>query len=168
MLSQIADIADLIAAVAIIVSLLFVAYEVRLNRKQAELTNWRETLVMMVEFKSRATDPAFADLVIRGHRDFEALSEAEQLSFGMYLEEGVHTLGNFLKHNDSLPRKLLGIDIAITNSFADLLMTPGGAAWWAHAHTQGRFMPETYRVIDALLAKRAANEGEPILEAADF
>ena len=64
MLSHIADIADLIAAAAIIVSLLFVAYEVRLNRKQAELTNWRETLVMMVEFKSRTNDQAFAEFML--------------------------------------------------------------------------------------------------------
>ena len=168
MLSHIADIADLIAAAAIIVSLLFVAYEVRLNRKQAELTNWREALAMLVAFKVRAIDSEFADVVVRGHRDFEALSEAEQLSFGMYLEEGVHSIGNFLKHNDSLPRKLVGLDLAIMNMFADLLMTSGGAFWWAEAHLQGRFMPETYRVIDEMLAKRAANDGKPILDAKDL
>lgn len=91
MLSQIADIADLIAAAAIIVSLLFVAYEVRLNRKQAELANWRETLA-----------------------------------------------------------------------------APGGALWWADAHLQGRFMRETYRVIDALLAKPATNGGKPVLKKDDL
>ena len=168
MLSQIADIADLIAAAAIIVSLLFVAYEVRLNRKQAELTNWRETLVMLVEFKACTNDLSFADLVLRGHSDFDALTQAEQLSFGMYLEQGVHTIGNFLKHNDSLPRKLVGMEMAITNLFADLLTTHGGAQWWSEAHTQGRFMPETYRVIDELLAKHAANDGKPILTARGF
>ena len=168
MLSQIADVADLIAAASIIVSLLFVAYEVRLNRKQAELTNWRESLVMMVEFKSRTNDPDFADLIIRGHRDFDALSEAEKLSFGMYLEEGVHSLGNFLKHNDSLPKKLVGIELALTNTFADLFLTPGGAAWWADAHQQGRFMPETYRVIDRMLATREANDGKPVLSEKDL
>jgi|GEM_PF-1038938 len=168
MLSQIADIADLIGAAAIVVSLLFVAYEVRLNRKQAELTNWRETLVMMVEFKSRTNDLAFAELVLRGHDDFDALAPAEQLCFGMYLEQGVHTIGNFLKHNDSLPRKLVGMELAITNSFADLLATPGGSRWWKAAHGHGRFMPETYRVIDEMLAKRAANGGKPVLTASDL
>ncbi len=168
MLSQIADIADLIAAAAIIVSLLFVAYEVRLNRKQAELTNWRETLVMMVEFKARTNDLAFADLVVRGHADFDALTPAEQLSFGMYLEQGVHTIGNFLKHNDSLPRKLMGLDLAIANSFSDLLSTPGGSQWWRNAHNQGRFMFETYSVIDAMLAKRVENGGNPVMKAGDL
>ena len=168
MLSQIAVFSDVIAAFAIIVSLWFVAYEVRLNRKQAELTNWRETLVMMVDFKAQTNDLEFADLVVRGQRDFEALSEAEQLSFAMYLEQGVHMLGSFLKHNDSLPSKLVGIEIAIINLFTDLLTTPGGAAWWAEAHKQGRFMPETYRVTDALLAKRAANGGKPILSESDL
>ena len=41
-----------------------------------------------------------------------SLSEAEKLSFGLYLEQGVHILGNFLKHNDSLPRKLVGLEQA--------------------------------------------------------
>ena len=168
MLSQIAVVSDLIAAAAIIVSLIFVAYEVRLNRKQAELTNWRETLVMMVEFKSRTNDLAFADLVVRGHRDYGTLNEAEKLSYSMYLEQGVHMMGNFLKHNDSLPRKLVGIEIALINHFADLLTTPGGAVWWEEAHKTARFMPETYRVTDALLAKRAANGGKPILSEKDL
>lgn len=167
-LSQIADYADLIAALAIVISLGFVWYEVRLNRKQAELTNWRETLVMMVEFKARTNDIGFAALVTRGHEDYEALSPEEKLSFGLYLEQAVHTFGNFLKHNDSLPRKLVGLDLAIANSFHDLLTTPGGAFWWAEAHERGRFMPETYRVVDGLLNARARNGGGALLDPADL
>lgn len=162
-LSVLANIADLVAAVAILVSLVFVGYELRLTRKQSELSNWREVLASFTDFKAITNDLAFAEFLVRAHRDYDALSEAEKLSFGLYLEQGVHILGNFLKHNDSLPRKLVGLEHAITNTFSEMLTTPGGAAWWAEAHARGRFMPDTYRIVDGLLARRAANGGKPLL-----
>lgn len=154
-LSSLADIADLIAAAAIILSLGFVAYELHLTRKQSELSNWRDVLAAFTDYKAITNDLAFAEFVVRAHRDYHALSEAEKLSFGLYLEQGVHIVGNFLKHNDSLPRKLVGLESAIMNTLGEMLTTPGGAAWWAEAHERGRFMPETYRVVDSLLAARA-------------
>lgn len=161
-LSNIADIADLVAATAIILSLIFVGYELHLTRKQSELSNWREVLAAFTDFKAITNDLAFAEFLVRAHRDYDALSDAEKMSFGLYLEQGVHILGNFLKHNDSLPRKLVGLEQAITNTFYEMLATPGGAAWWAEAHERGRFMPDTYRVVDGLLARRTANDGKPV------
>lgn len=162
MLSSIADIADLIAAAAIIVSLLFVAYEIRATRKQAELTNWRETLNMMIAHKAQTNDPEFAAIVAKGHADYAALTGSEKVAFGHYLEEGIHVYGNFLKHNDSLPRKLLGMEEAITNHFYELLATPGGAAWWEEAQPRRRFMADTYTVTNSLLEKRGKNDGRPV------
>lgn len=162
-LSNIADIADLIAATAIILSLIFVGYELHLTRKQSELSNWREVLQSLTDYKSVTNDLQFAEFLVRAHRDYHALSEAEKTSFGLYLEQAVHIFGNFVKHNDSLPRKLVGLDQALTNMFAEMLTTPGGAAWWAEAHERGRFMPDTYKTVDGYLARRAANGGKPVL-----
>lgn len=153
-LSSIADIADLIAAAAIILSLVFVGYELHLTRKQTELTNWRELLGALTDYKAATNDLAFAEFLFRAHQDYGSLSEAEKMSFGLFLEQGVHIYRNFLKHNDSLPRKLLGLETAITNTYGEMLSTPGGATWWAEAHERGRFMPDTYRVVDALLERR--------------
>lgn len=150
-LSELASMADIIAAAAIIVSLLFVGVQLRLTRIQSELGNWRELLQQLTNYKGITNDLAVAELVIKGHADLDALDAAEKLSFGHYLEQGIHIYGNFLKHNDSLPRKLVGLDGAIKNSLSEMLTTPGGEVWWAEAHKRGRFMPETYRVIDALL-----------------
>lgn len=152
-LSTIADIADLIAAAAIFVSLLFVGYELRMTRKQTELSNWREVLQALTNYKAATNDIEFAGFLVRAHQGYDALSEAEKLSFGLFLEQGVHILGNFLKHNDSLPRKLVGLEKAIANTCAEMLTTPGGAAWWTESHLRGRFMPDTYRIVDELLER---------------
>jgi hypothetical protein len=146
-----ASMADIVAAAAIIVSLIFVGVQLRLTRIQSELGNWREVLQQLTDYKGITNDMAVAKLVTKGHADLDALDAAEKMSFGLYLEQGIHIYGNFLKHNDSLPRKLVGLDGAIKNSLAEMLTTPGGAVWWAEAHKRGRFMPETYRIIDALL-----------------
>lgn len=154
-LSDLVGIADIVAAGAIVLSLCFVGYELHLTRKQSELSNWREVLAAFTAYKAITNDLAFAEFLVRAHRDYDALSEAEKMSFGLYLEQGVHIIGNFIKHNDSLPRKLVGLEQAIMNTFGEMLTTPGGAAWWAEAHERGRFMPDTYRVVDDLLARRA-------------
>lgn len=160
MSSNVSAIADLVAATAIILSLCFVAYELHQTRVQSELSNWREVLQALTDYKAVTNDLAFSEFLVRAHGDYGALSDAERMSFGQYLEQGVHIYGNFLKHNDSLPQKLAGLDDAIMNSVAELLTTPGGAAWWAEAHHRGRFMPSTYTTINALLDRRAKKLAE--------
>jgi hypothetical protein len=150
-LSNLADIADLIAALAIFASLAFVGFELRMTRKQSELSNWRDVLQTFTDYKAATNDLEFAAFLVRAHEDYDALNAAEKMSFGLFLEQGVHILGNFLKHNDSLPRKLVGLEDAIMNTFTEMLTTPGGAAWWAEAHVRGRFMKDTFRVVDGLL-----------------
>ena len=162
MLSQVADISDLVAAIAIIVSLLFVAFEMRATRRQTELTNWRDLLQALADYKAQTNDLELAELVLRGQANYQALGEAEKLSFGLYLEQGIHILGNFLKHNDSIPGKLSGLEGAIGNHFYEMLTSPGGADWWAESKIRGRFMPDTYVVTNALLDRRKASGGAPL------
>lgn len=152
-ISMIADWADLLAALAIFVSLVFVGFELHQNRTQAGLANWRDLLQTLVDYKGLTHDPELAELVARGHADLAALSDADRMRFTLYLEQGVHIFGNFLKHHAALPRKLHGLDDAVANMFVDMLTTPGGAAWWAKAKAQGRFMPSTYQTVDAILAR---------------
>lgn len=154
-MTLLANLADVIAAGAIVVSLIFVGYELQQNRKQAELANWRALLDTLVTYKGLTHDPAFAEFVTRAHADYAALSDAERLRFGLYLEQGIHIFGNFLKHNDALPRKLAGLEDAVTAMFADLLATPGGQAWWVEAQTKGRFMAGTYTTVNDHLARHA-------------
>jgi hypothetical protein len=93
---------------------------------------------------------------MRAQADYDALSATDRMRFGLYLEQGIHIFGNFLKHNNSLPRKLEGLEDAVTNMFIDMLTTPGGSAWWAEAHERGRFMPSTYTIVNDHLAKGAS------------
>lgn len=59
-LSQLAPIADVLAAIAVILSLIFLAYELRQNRKQSELANWRDLLESLSTFKGLSNDIEFS------------------------------------------------------------------------------------------------------------
>jgi hypothetical protein len=153
-LSVLADFADIIAALAIILSLIFVGYELHQNRTQAELSNWRALCRTWSTTRGLTHDPT-SPVHQRAQADYDALSATDRMRFGLYLEQGIHIIGNFLKHNNSLPRKLEGLEDAVTNMFIDMLTTPGGKAWWAEAHdTEGAAScRRPTRIVNAHLAK---------------
>ncbi|NNK67488.1 MAG: hypothetical protein HKO95_12220 [Rhodobacteraceae bacterium] len=158
MLSHIADIADLVAATAVVASLVFVALEIRQSNRQSRLANWRDVLAGLNTFKAATNDLAFADMVARGHADYAGLAPHERLSFGLYLEQGIHMYGNFNKHAEMIPPGYDGLSDAIENSLSELLTTPGARAWWAEARVKRRMMDATTARVDRILA--AASKAE--------
>ena len=153
MLSTLAAIADLIAAAGVIASLLFLAIQLREQNRETGLTNWRELLETLTDFKGLTHDPHLADLVVRGHADYNALSAPEQLAFGNFMEQGIHIIGNFDKHAGTVPRQMKDLNLAVHNLLLDHLNSPGARMWWASSKPKGRFMPATAHRIDAILAE---------------
>lgn len=154
MLSTLADIADLVAAAGVIGSLLFLAFQLREQNRETSLSNWRQLLESLTAFKASTNDPYLADLVMRGNADFHALSPAEQLAYGNWLEQGIHIIGNFEKHTGTVPRTMKDLNLAVHNLMLDHLRSPGARAWWAATKPRGRFMPATVVNIE-----RAQEEG---------
>lgn len=150
-LSQLAPIADILAALGVILSLIFLAYELRQNRKQSELANWRDLLESLSNFKGLSNNLDFAEFLERAERDYDALTPAEKRAFGMYLEQGIHIIGNFVKHNDTIPNKLVGMEGALHSLLRDLLNNKGARTWWIETKPKGRFMPQTYVMVDTVL-----------------
>lgn len=151
MLSTFAAVADLLAAAGVIGSLIFLAMQLREQNRETGLKNWRELLVSLTEFKASANDPHMADVIVRGAADYHALSAADRLTYGLYLEQGIHIIGNFDKHSGTVPRQLRDLDLAVHNLMLDHLNSPGARAWWAESKPKGRFMPVTAATIDRML-----------------
>ncbi len=150
---------DLIAALGVIVTMLLLAWELRMTRHEARLSNWRELLQSLSGFKALTNDPEFAEFVVRAEADFGALTEVERRRFGMYLEQGLHIIGNFLKHDDSLPARLVGLERAAGNLLFDLMSSPGARAWLDASRDRARFMPQTYDMVDRVLANGRQTTG---------
>ncbi len=159
MLPTLAALADLVAAAGVIGSLMFLAFQLREQNRETGLNNWRELLVTLTNFKAATNDPELADLVVRGNADYLALGPAEQMTYGLYLEQGIHIIGNFEKHSGTVPRMMKDLDFAVQNLMLDLLNHPGARAWWAQSKPKGRFMPLTVRTIEAAQAEGRAPVG---------
>ncbi len=152
-LSQLAAIADLLAAAGVIASLLFLAFQMREANRETGLNNWRQLLESLTHFKATTNDPYMADLVVRGDADYRALSPAEKLTYGNYLEQGIHIIGNFEKYTGTVPRQMKDLDLAVHNLMHDLLRSPGAKQWWAEWKPRGRFMPATVKTIERIQAE---------------
>jgi hypothetical protein len=150
MLTVLADIADLLAAAGVIASLLFLAVQLRDQNRETRLKNWRELQVSLTQFKAVTNDLAMAELVARGQADYGSLGPGEKLAFGLYLEQGIHIIGNFDKHSGTVPKQFRDLDVAIHNTMLDLLTSPGARAWWAESKPRGRFLPSTAALIEKL------------------
>lgn len=150
MLDVLANIADVLAAAGVIASLLFLAFELREQNRETRLQNWRELTAALAEFKAVTNDPVMADLVERGHNDYAALGAAEKRAFGLYLEQGIHAIGNFRQHGGRVPMQFEHLHHVIRNTMLDHVTTPGARAWWAESKDKGRFMPATSAWIDEL------------------
>lgn len=152
MLPTLAAIADLVAAAGVIGSLLFLAFQLREQNRETGLNNWRELLETLTDYKGITNEAYMADLIVRGHSDFHGLSPSEQLSFGLYMEQGIHIIGNFEKHSGTVPRQMKDLHFAVHNLMLDHLDSPGARAWWVLSKPKGRFMPATAARIDGILS----------------
>lgn len=152
-LTVLADFADLLAALGVIASLLFLAMELRRSNRDTRQANWRALLDSYREFKALTNDLAFAEFVLKARADYQSLTAAERLSFEHYQEQGIHVMGNFFKHASTMPGELTGLTQAVEVCMAEHLDGQGARDWYADNKTRGRLMPETYRNLDAILAR---------------
>jgi hypothetical protein len=162
-LDQLSAIAELVAAMAVVASLLFLGYELREGNRQARLSNWRELLEALRSFKAQTNDLAFAEMIERAGRDYAGLAAHEKIAYGMYLEQGIHVYGNFAKHTGRIPPGYVGLDEAIENSLRDMLTTSGARAWWDEARGRKRMMAATISRIDRIMAETPPVSNAPAI-----
>ena len=84
-LSEMGEIAEVIAAVAIVISLIFVGLEIRENTRVTILTSDRAIDQQNLALNLSITNSAdFADIIVRGEVDRSSLSDAERARFDNY------------------------------------------------------------------------------------
>jgi hypothetical protein len=136
-LANLAGIADILAAVGVIASLLFVAYEVRRNTNEVKRTNWERMIDRFNTLWSRTSGDDLADVIARGRQEFGALTDGEKLAFGNYYNELCLTYEAML---------VIGREQILGDGLAGLCMKhlryyfafPGAREWWKDfAETRG-------------------------------
>ncbi len=149
-LTQLANLGEFIGGVAVLVTLMYLALQIR-QGNQAGRTEAHRAVAQ--EWNRVTVDPLreleFANRVRRGFEDFGSLSGDEQLSVSAYFTsvvvngEHVYALANEGKIEPELAK-------AIDQAIGAFLQVPGMAAWWSVARVT--FIPQYMRHLDELIA----------------
>ena len=147
--NDVAVVAESAASLAVVVSLVYLGIQVRLQAKANQMSvinsltqQWSETLLAF------ATQKEMYDIWMRGLANFDALSTEERGRFSSILVNFTQILeGLHLHHRSGRidPELWEGLD----NRLRDIFATPGVQAWWPlrkHWHTR-RFQRYVDRVI---------------------
>lgn len=146
-------ISQLVAAVGIVLSLIFVGFQIKQNTRALERTEHNSTMEQWTVIRQAiAQNRDIAELMTAGLNNEKPLDAADQLRLEQMLQEnawaafhiwdrtqrGIFPKGTF----EATGGALLGM----------LLTTPGGGSWWRKAKHIG-FHPGFVADVDAILAK---------------
>jgi hypothetical protein len=148
----IAAIAQVIAAVGVIVSLVYLAIQIRNQNKESRRAAANVLILHWTDFRKSISDNAdLAAIHLRGLQSFDDLSAVEKLRFGSALGRlFVLSEGLYLFYLDGALAEELWKTFEQTT--ADLIAFPGTQAWWAirkHWHT-AKFRA----LVDGMIAER--------------
>ena len=158
--SEIAVIADLIAAGAIVVTLAALAYEMHKNARQMKITNWHATMQSIKETRRRTDNPHVADVITRGGADFFALSDAEQLTFGNFIQEQLLDYDPFIVHSDEVAVSREHTLRAVRLAYRDFLASPGARQWWHQSDVKKRWPPHLTSAVNEAVEAIEQSEKE--------
>lgn len=150
---QISYLAQIVASIGVIVSLIFVGLQIKQNTRALQRTEHNSTMEQWTVIRQAiAQNRDIAELMTAGLRGERALDAADQLRLEQMLQEnawaafhiwdrtqrGIFPKGTF----EATAGALLGT----------LLRTPAGESWWSKAKNIG-FHPGFVLDVDAMLAK---------------
>ena len=150
---QISFLAQIVASIGVIVSLIFVGLQIKQNTRALQRNEHNSTMEQWTVIRQAiAQNRDIAELMTAGLGGERALDAADHLRLEQMLQEnawaafhiwdrtqrGIFAKGTFEATGGALLKSLL--------------KTPGGAAWWLNAKQVG-FPPEYVADVDAILAK---------------
>jgi hypothetical protein len=129
-LSQLADVGQIIGAISIVVSLFYVAYQIRQNTNAVQSATSQAVHDNYASwYQALAGDPELSSVAVKGLKDYGSLSELEKARFiALFMAFLSYSQNAFLKWREGLlPQALwLGWELVIMN----LVSAPGGQAFW--------------------------------------
>ena len=145
--------AQIVASVGVIVSLLFVGLQIRQNtgalqRNEHNSTMAQWTVIRMAIAKHRDV----AELMTAGLHGERALDAADQLRLEQMLQENLWASFHIWERTQRGIFPKGTFELAVGPHLSGLLRTERGGAWWRSAKGSG-FIPAFVAAVDTVLAK---------------
>ena len=152
---QLADLAQIVASIGVIVSLIFVGLQIRHNTGALQRNEHNATMAQWTVIRMAiAKDRDIAELMTAGLHGERSLDAADQLRLEQMLAEYAWASFHIWDRTQRgvFPKGTFEATAGVM--MCDLLRTPGGEAWWRSAKHVG-FIPGFVADVDALLAKNS-------------
>jgi hypothetical protein len=155
-LQQLSDLAQIIGAVGLILSLVFVGLQIKHNTAALQRNEHNSTMAQWTVIRQAiATNRDIAELMTAGLRGESALDAADQLRLEQMLQEYAWASFHIWDRTQRgvFPQGTFEATAGVM--LCDLLRTPRGGAWWASGKDRG-FIRAFVADVDAVLAKDTA------------
>ena len=145
-LQEFANLGEAIGGIAVLITLIFLTFQIRSTRIQLSRQNGRELLRQLSEIAlTLSKNSRLMEVHVNAQSDFQALSEADRLAWVNFLFVWMHCWEFGLR--DRRRGRLSGIDLGIyADGFALVLRSPGGMQVWPTMKVF--FDPESVRILD--------------------
>jgi hypothetical protein len=146
-------ISQLVAAVGVVLSLIFVGLQVRQNTRALQRTEHNSTMEQWTVIRMAiAKNREIAELMTAGLHGESPLDAAEQLRLEQMLQENAWAAFHIWDRTQRGIFPKGTFEATGGAALRDLLRTTGGGTWWTSAKHVG-FPPGFVSDVDALLAK---------------
>ena len=134
----ISAIGQIVGALAVVVSLIYLARQVRSSARETRRAAMRSTLDAFNRFAQQITaHPDLAELRNRGFHDYESLEGTDRSRFDSYMHGVFRTVEDaYYQHLEGHfdPRRFRGLEAVLR----EINTTPAVQAWWrSHSHWFG-------------------------------
>jgi len=157
LLEALGNIGDFVGGIGVVVTLLYLAVQIRHNTRSVRTASRQEIAAGIREWNRMLLDPVVAEAYRRGARTYPAVDPEAAARFEAVMNDlALFMQGAFaLWENGALEDETYQ---AYLDFFATNVSTPGGAAWWTEA--SAIYMTRMVRNVEGRLAR--GNVREPI------
>ena len=160
-LGELANYAEVVGGVAVLISLIYVAFQIRQNTSVVRTSNYADLSFKISEFNQLiAVHPDLADIYIRGLESYDQLSDIEKTRFNMSISRLMQAVQAMfhLRQRGYIDGKLAQTNF---DSVALFLAAPGLQEWWQDNNRwwESDFQQLVNEMIDA--GKQRMEQGNP-------
>lgn len=123
-------VAELLGAIGVIVSLAYLAGQIRRSTRVQKRANLGDIAIdLYATSRCVATEPELASLLLRGHADLGSLDPVERYRYDLFMYAFIANLERALidaQSGDYPEEQLIPVRAAIAGN----ILTAGGRAWW--------------------------------------
>lgn len=152
-LDQLATIAEITAGFGLIISLIFVGWQMRLSMKLTKIEMFANMSARVDEVRAQVLgDPTLAGILLKAESDFAALTPEERVKFAVH----VKSLFNIADVMSNTDHEGLTSTLSANQGrqyFQGLVASPARKAWWdRHAHEYSPLLQNEIQAAEARVA----------------